>query len=151
MDVDKHDNRGMLSCLWLGDLMKSLKVGVDWKRSDQLLFSLKIMCSSLLFSVRSHWGKPSSSLSFCLSVSLSNSSFNQRIGPKSGSNNMTDPIAMEIMSACWRNGLFWSTPWTQQPQYSLAFQSQCPLPCIICQNFSIYLITEVVFTLSLMH
>lgn len=126
-----------------------LKVGIDWKRSDQLLFFSQDPCTSLLFSLQSHTEKPSSPLSLCLShsPSLSNCSFNQRIGPKSVSNIMTGPIAMEITSACWRHGLFWSTPRTQQSQYSLACQSQCSLPCVICQNSSIsYLIAEVVCT-----
>lgn len=87
-------------------------------------FSAASVCLSLVLSAVTHTQKSSSSF---LSVSLSqNCSFNQRIGPKSGWNIMTGPIAMEIMSACWRHGLFWRTLRTQQSQYSLACQSQCP-------------------------
>lgn len=120
----------------------SLKVGIDRKRSDQLLLFSRSLFHSLVLSAITHrevvFFFPS------VSLALSNCSFNQRIGPKSGSNIMSAPIAMEIMSACRSHGLFRRTPRTQQSQYSLACQSRRSLPCVISQNSSIYLNTEVV-------
>lgn len=139
IDVDDHDNGGILSCIQCRSLKES-----DWKLpltgKGQISLCFSVFLSFVLRMITHQM--PSSAVSFCLS--LSNCFFNQRIGPKSVSNIMTGPIAMEITSVCQRHGLFWRTPRTKQSQYILVCQSQCSLPSVICQNSSTsYLITQV--------